>query len=101
MGRYLRLLEWSLRNPFVMLALGALIFVGSIVIAGSLPYGFLPTNDLSRSVLLIELPPGSTDRGYRGDRGPYYCKAQGAARSQERLCGRRCRRYQRAERHRR
>jgi multidrug efflux pump subunit AcrB len=25
-----------------------------------LPYGFLPTNDLSRSVLLIELPPGST-----------------------------------------
>src|SRR4030088_3439669 len=30
------------------------------MIAGSLPYGFLPTNDLSRSVLLIELPPGST-----------------------------------------
>ena len=30
------------------------------MIAGSLPYGFLPTNDLSRSVLQIELPPGST-----------------------------------------
>jgi hydrophobe/amphiphile efflux-1 (HAE1) family protein len=60
MGRYLRMLEWSLRNRFITLALGALIFVGSIVIAGSLPYGFLPTNDLSRSVLLIELPPGST-----------------------------------------
>jgi len=60
MGRYLRLLEWSLRNRFVTLALGALIFVGSIMIAGSLPYGFLPTNDLSRSVLLFELPPGST-----------------------------------------
>jgi len=60
MGRYLRMLEWSLRNRFITLALGALIFVGSIMIAGSLPYGFLPTNDLSRSVLLIELPPGST-----------------------------------------
>ena len=30
------------------------------MIAGALPYGFLPTNDLSRSVLLVELPPGST-----------------------------------------
>jgi hydrophobe/amphiphile efflux-1 (HAE1) family protein len=60
MGRYLRMLEWSLRNRFIALGLGALIFVGSIVIAGALPHGFLPTNDLSRSVLLIELPPGST-----------------------------------------
>jgi multidrug efflux pump subunit AcrB len=60
MGRYLRMLEWSLRNRFITLALGALILLGSIMIAGSLPYGFLPTNDLSRSALLIELPPGST-----------------------------------------
>ena len=60
MGRYLRMLEWSLRNRFITLALGALILLGSIMIAGSLPHGFLPTNDLSRSVLLIELPPGST-----------------------------------------
>jgi len=60
MGRYLHMLEWSLRNRFVTLALGALILLGSIMIAGSLQYGFLPTNDLSRSVLLIELPPGST-----------------------------------------
>jgi HAE1 family hydrophobic/amphiphilic exporter-1 len=60
MRRYLRMLEWSLRHRFITLALGALIFLGSIMIAGSLPYGFLPTNDLSRSVLLIELPPGAT-----------------------------------------
>jgi HAE1 family hydrophobic/amphiphilic exporter-1 len=57
---YLRMLEWSLHNRFITLALGALILVGSIMIARSLPYGFLPTNDLSRSVLLVELPPGST-----------------------------------------
>jgi multidrug efflux pump subunit AcrB len=57
---YLRMLAWSLRHRFITLALGALIFLGSIMIAGTLSYGFLPTNDLSRSVLLIELPPGST-----------------------------------------
>jgi multidrug efflux pump subunit AcrB len=60
MRSYLRLLEWSIRRRFISVALGALIFLGSITIAGFLPYGFLPTNDLSRSVLLIELPPGST-----------------------------------------
>jgi multidrug efflux pump subunit AcrB len=60
MRRYLRMLEWSIRHRFITLALGVLIFLGSIMIAGSLPYGFLPTNDLSRSVLLIELPPGAT-----------------------------------------
>jgi HAE1 family hydrophobic/amphiphilic exporter-1 len=60
MRSYLRLLEWSIRHRFIAVALGALIFLGSIASAGSLPYGFLPTNDLSRSVLQIELPPGST-----------------------------------------
>ncbi|HEX9468904.1 MAG TPA: efflux RND transporter permease subunit, partial [Bradyrhizobium sp.] len=60
MRRYLRMLEWSIRHRFITLTLGALIFSGSIMIAVSLPYGFLPTNDMSRSVLLIELPPGST-----------------------------------------
>jgi HAE1 family hydrophobic/amphiphilic exporter-1 len=60
MRSYLHLLEWSIRHRFIAVAIGALIFLGSIAIAGSLPYGFLPTNDLSRSVLQIELPPGST-----------------------------------------
>ncbi len=60
MRGYLRMLEWSLRHRFITLALGALTFLGSIMLAGSLQHGFLPTNDLSRSVLSIELPPGST-----------------------------------------
>jgi hydrophobe/amphiphile efflux-1 (HAE1) family protein len=70
MRRYLRMLEWSLRHRFITVALGALVFLGSIMLAGFLPYGFLPTNDLSRSVLLIELPPGSTieDTGATVDR---------------------------------
>jgi multidrug efflux pump subunit AcrB len=57
---YLRMLEWSLRHRFVTVALGAPILMGSLMIAGSLPVGFLPTGDLSRSVLLVELPPGAT-----------------------------------------
>jgi multidrug efflux pump subunit AcrB len=60
MRRYLRLLEWSLRHRFVTIALGAPILLGSLMIAGTLPVGFLPTGDLSRSVLQIELPPGAT-----------------------------------------
>ncbi|MGJ5243058.1 efflux RND transporter permease subunit [Bradyrhizobium oligotrophicum] len=60
MRHYVRVLEWSLRHRFVTLALAALVFLGSLVVAGSLSHGFLPTNDLSRSVLQIELPPGST-----------------------------------------
>jgi len=60
MRRYLRMLEWSLRHRFVTVALGAPILMGSLMIAGSLPVGFLPTGDLSRSVLLVELPPGAT-----------------------------------------
>jgi multidrug efflux pump subunit AcrB len=59
MPRYLRLLEWSLRHRFLTVALGAPILLGSLMIAGSLPVGFLPTGDLSRSVLQIELPPGA------------------------------------------
>jgi multidrug efflux pump subunit AcrB len=57
---YLRMLEWSLRHRFVTVALGAPILMGSLMIAASLPVGFLPTSDLSRSVLQIELPPGAT-----------------------------------------
>lgn len=60
MRHYLRMLEWSLRHRFVTLAVAGLVFLGSLMVAGSLPLGFLPTNDLSRSVLQIELPPGST-----------------------------------------
>jgi hydrophobe/amphiphile efflux-1 (HAE1) family protein len=83
MRRYLRLLEWSIRHRFITVALGALIFLGSIMITGFLPYGFLPTNDLSRSVLLIELPPGSTieDTEATADRITAILKARPEVRS--------------------
>ncbi|MFD1703246.1 efflux RND transporter permease subunit [Methylopila henanensis] len=57
---YTRLLAWSVRWRFVTVGAGVALFVGSIMLAGLLPSGFLPENDTSRSILKIELPPGST-----------------------------------------
>ncbi|GBD49141.1 efflux RND transporter permease subunit [Methylopila sp. Yamaguchi] len=57
---YTRVLAWSVRWRFVTVGTGVLLFVGSVMLAGLLPSGFLPENDTSRSILKIELPPGST-----------------------------------------
>ncbi|MDQ0506108.1 efflux RND transporter permease subunit [Xanthobacter agilis] len=60
MAIYMRLLNWSLRHRFVTIAMGLGIFVGTIFLSTLLPSGFLPTSDISRSMLSIELPPGTT-----------------------------------------
>ncbi|GLK68578.1 efflux RND transporter permease subunit [Hansschlegelia plantiphila] len=60
MRGYTRLLAASVRWRFVTVAAGIGLFVGSIMLAGLLPSGFLPENDTSRSILKIELPPGAT-----------------------------------------
>ncbi len=60
MGAYVRLLGWSLRHRFVTIAMGLAIFVASIFLSTLLPSGFLPSNDISRSLLAVELPPGTT-----------------------------------------
>jgi len=57
---YLRLLNWSLRHRFLTIAMGFAIFVGTIFLSTLLPSGFLPNNDISRSMVSIELPPGTT-----------------------------------------
>ena len=57
---YARVLAWCVRWRFVTVAGGFAVFAASIVLAGYLPSGFLPENDTSRSILKIELPPGST-----------------------------------------
>jgi HAE1 family hydrophobic/amphiphilic exporter-1 len=59
MRAYTRLLAWCVRWRFVTVAAGFAVFAASIVLAGYLPSGFLPENDTSRSVLKLELPPGS------------------------------------------
>ncbi|WP_454916298.1 efflux RND transporter permease subunit [Xanthobacter sediminis] len=60
MGAYVRLLRWSLKHRFLTIAMGLGIFVGTIFLSTLLPAGFLPNNDISRSMLSIELPPGTT-----------------------------------------
>ncbi|MGO1078392.1 efflux RND transporter permease subunit [Inquilinus sp. CA228] len=60
MRRYLRLLDWSIRHRGRTIAAGLGIFVASAALASLFPTGLLPNNDISRSSLSIELPPGST-----------------------------------------
>lgn len=59
MRSYARMLAWCVRWRFVTVIAGFALFAGSIVLAGYLPSGFLPESDTSRSILKIELPPGS------------------------------------------
>ncbi|WP_296580782.1 efflux RND transporter permease subunit [Xanthobacter sp.] len=60
MRGYVRLLGWSVKHRFATIGAGLAIFAGSIWLSTLLPSGFLPTNDISRALLSVELPPGST-----------------------------------------
>ena len=59
MAAYLRILAWAVRHRFTTVAIGLTLFVASLAAARLLPSGFLPPADISRSMLAIELPPGS------------------------------------------
>src|SRR5438046_1493786 len=56
---YTRLVRWSVAHHYTSVALGLLIFAGSIGSFYLLPSGFLPAEDSSRLLLAVELPPGS------------------------------------------
>ena len=56
---YTRLVRWSVRHQYVAVVLGLGIFAASIGSFFLLPSGFLPTEDTGRTLLAIELPPGS------------------------------------------
>ena len=56
---YVRLVTWSVRHYFVTVFAGLVLFAISIWSVGLLSKGFLPAQDTARSVLAIELPPGS------------------------------------------
>ena len=62
-GRLLRnyssLVSWSVRHSVATVAIGIVLFAASIWSMGVLPRGFLPAQDTARSLLAIELPPGS------------------------------------------
>ncbi|MCH9808114.1 MAG: efflux RND transporter permease subunit [Alphaproteobacteria bacterium] len=56
---YTRLVGWTVRRAKVSVGIGLLVFAGSVGSFYLLPNGFLPVEDLSRSLLGVELPPGS------------------------------------------
>jgi hydrophobe/amphiphile efflux-1 (HAE1) family protein len=62
-GRVLRtyhsVVTWSVKHHFVTVLIGFAIFAASIWSITLLPQGFLPAQDTARSLLAMELPPGS------------------------------------------
>ncbi|MGN6115129.1 MAG: efflux RND transporter permease subunit, partial [Nitrobacter sp.] len=62
-GRVLRaytsLVTWSVRHYIITVLIGFGIFAASIWSIKLLPQGFLPAQDTARSLLAMELPPGS------------------------------------------
>ena len=59
LAAYTRLVRWSVLHRVKAVALGLAIFAGSIGSFYLLPAGFLPAEDSSRTLLGVELPPGS------------------------------------------
>ena len=59
MRKYASVLSWSVRHYYVTVGIGLVLFVLSILSTKLLPSGFLPAQDIGRSLLALELPPGS------------------------------------------
>ncbi|HEX7981873.1 MAG TPA: efflux RND transporter permease subunit [Duganella sp.] len=60
MTRYLASMRWCLAHRGVTALASGLFFIGSIMLAGLLPTGFVPVADRSQTQITVELPPGST-----------------------------------------
>jgi hydrophobe/amphiphile efflux-1 (HAE1) family protein len=56
---YTRLVRWSVAHHFRAVGLGLAVFAASIGSFYLLPSGFLPAEDTGRTLLAVELPPGS------------------------------------------
>ncbi|MET3343332.1 multidrug efflux pump subunit AcrB [Bradyrhizobium japonicum] len=88
---YHRIVAWSVKHYFITVLIGFGIFAASIWSITLLPQGFLPAQDSARSLLALELPPGTqlayTEKGHRG----YRRAAAQAARGEEHLRRRRSR----------
>ena len=56
---YTKLVTWSVRHYIITVLIGFAVFAASIWSIKLLPQGFLPAQDTARSLLAMELPPGS------------------------------------------
>jgi len=59
LNAYTALVSWSVRHYIRTIGVGLILFAASIWSMGLLAKGFLPAQDAARSLLAIELPPGS------------------------------------------
>mgnify|MGYP000857387343 CR=1 FL=1 len=59
MRLYIKLLNTSVRMRYITVAVGLVLFVLSLLGLKLLPQGFMPQLDTGRSMLAIELPPGT------------------------------------------
>ncbi|MBB3770875.1 HAE1 family hydrophobic/amphiphilic exporter-1 [Angulomicrobium tetraedrale] len=57
---YVQVLRDSVRHRYLTVAGGIVLFIASMWLSTLLPSGFIPSSDVSRSVLALELPPGDT-----------------------------------------
>ncbi len=57
---YMRWVKAALRHRVLTTLATVVFFVGSLMLLGTLPTGFIPPDDLSQTQVSIELPPGST-----------------------------------------
>ncbi|ELX10533.1 multidrug resistance protein MdtC [Janthinobacterium sp. HH01] len=60
MTRYIRVMRWCLKHRLVTAIASLAFFVGSIMLVGLLPTGFVPPADRAQTQINLELPPGST-----------------------------------------
>ena len=60
MAWYMRAAQWCLKHRLLTTLATVVFFAGSFSLAGLLPTGFIPPDDLSQTQVSIELPPGST-----------------------------------------
>ena len=60
LGHYMRWAAWCLDHRLRTTLVVTLFFFGSFILAGLLPTGFMPADDLSQTMISLELPPGST-----------------------------------------
>jgi hydrophobe/amphiphile efflux-1 (HAE1) family protein len=56
---YHNVVKWSVKHHYITVLIGFAIFAASIWSITLLPQGFLPAQDSARSLLAMELPPGS------------------------------------------
>jgi multidrug efflux pump subunit AcrB len=59
LNNYHKLVTWSVHHYFITILIGFGVFAASIWSITLLPQGFLPAQDTARSLLAIELPPGT------------------------------------------